>query len=89
MEDVILLRALGDGLGHADAPRGRHVLEKVRASDLVTTLPRRLLLVLGAAPDCLFPPPVALAPLRVRAIWHSRSQADEGVAWLRETLAAR
>jgi DNA-binding transcriptional LysR family regulator len=64
------------------------VVEQVRASDLVTTLPRRLLLALGAPPDRLFPPPVALQPLRVRVVWHPRAQADAGVTWLRQSLLA-
>lgn len=63
------------------------VVEQVLASDLVTTLPRRLLRALGAPPDRLFPPPVALQPIRVRAVWHPRAHADPGVTWLRQSLA--
>lgn len=62
------------------------VVEQVRASDLVTTLPRRLLIALGAPPERLFPPPVELPPLRVRAVWHPRAHGDPGVAWLRQSL---
>ena len=41
---------------------------------------------LGAPPALLHPAPVTLAPLRVRAVWHSRVQGDPGVAWLRQSL---
>ncbi len=62
------------------------VVDLVRSSDLVTTLPRRLLLALGASPEILFPPPLPLPPLRVRVVWHPRVQEDPGVSWLRRSL---
>ncbi len=77
------------GLHRRVAVRVAHflgVVDLVRRSDLVTTLPRRLLLALGAPPDRLFPPPVPLPPLRVRVVWHPRVQADPGVTWLRQLL---
>jgi DNA-binding transcriptional LysR family regulator len=77
------------GLHRRVAVRMAHflgVVDLVRASDMVTTLPRRLLLALGAPPDRLFPPPVALPPLRVRVVWHPRVHADPGVTWLRQLL---
>lgn len=83
-------RALGTlGLRRRVAVRVAHflgVLEQIRPSDLVTTLPRRLLRALGAPPERLFPTPVALPPLRVRVVWHPRAHADPGVAWLRQSL---
>ena len=62
------------------------VVELVRDSAMITTLPRRLLHALGAPPALLHPAPVTLSPLRVRAVWHSRVQGDPGVAWLRQSL---
>lgn len=83
-------RALGAaGLRRRVAVQTAHflgVVEQVRGSDLVTTLPRRLLLALGVPTERLFAPPVALPPLRVRVVWHPRAQADPGVAWLRQSL---
>ncbi len=62
------------------------VVDLIRASDLVTTLPRQLLLALGAPPERLLPPPLALPKLMVRVVWHERVHADPGVVWLRRTL---
>ena len=62
------------------------VVELVRDSAMITTLPRRLLLALGAPVACLHPTPVELAPLRIRVVWHPRVQGDPGVAWLRQSL---
>jgi DNA-binding transcriptional LysR family regulator len=63
------------------------VVEQVRNSDLITTLPRRLLLALCAPPERLLPPPIPLPTLRVRVVWHPRVQGDPGVVWLRQSLA--
>lgn len=62
------------------------VVDLIGASDLVTTLPRQLLLALGAPPERLLPPPLALPKLMVRVVWHERVHADPGVVWLRKTL---
>ncbi|MFM2245768.1 MAG: hypothetical protein RL071_1842 [Pseudomonadota bacterium] len=62
------------------------VVDIVRDSAMVTTLPRRLLEALGAPPSLLHTPPVAVPPLRIRAVWHPRVQGDAGVAWLRQSL---
>jgi DNA-binding transcriptional LysR family regulator len=62
------------------------VVDLIGASDLVTTLPRQLLLALGAPRERLLPPPLALPKLMVRVVWHERVHADPGVAWLRRTL---
>lgn len=62
------------------------VVDLIGSSDLVTTLPRQLLIALGAPPERLFPPPLELPTLRVRVVWHERVHADPGVAWLRRTL---
>ena len=56
-------------------------------SDCVCTLPRRFLAKFPGGLD-LFKPPIELAPMRLLALWHPRSQADQGHAWLRETLYA-
>ncbi len=62
------------------------VVELVRESPMIITLPRRLLEALGAPTDRLHPTPLTLPPLRIRTIWHSRVHNDPGVAWLRQSL---
>jgi DNA-binding transcriptional LysR family regulator len=61
----------------------------VEATDLVTTLPARLVdrwtkryKVVGV------PPPLALPPVRIAALWHARLAEDPLSRWVRERLAA-
>lgn len=62
------------------------VVEIVRDSQLITTLPRRLLQAMGAPEDRIHAAPLQLPPLRVRVVWHPRTQRDAGIAWLRQSL---
>jgi DNA-binding transcriptional LysR family regulator len=57
------------------------------ASDCVCTLPRRFFGRFASELD-LFLPPVELRATRLLALWHPRSQQDQGHAWFREQLYA-
>jgi len=54
-------------------------------SDCICTLPRRFLMRFAHELD-LTPPPLALPPARIVALWHPRNQEDAGHAWLRDRL---
>lgn len=56
-------------------------------NDCVCTLPRRFLERFAKELD-LFAPPVELASTRLWALWHPRSQDDQGHTWFRERLYA-
>lgn len=61
-------------------------LDIVATTDLVLTLPGRLAAAL-APPGLLHrPPPLALPPIRLLALWHPRVDAEPGHQWLRERL---
>jgi DNA-binding transcriptional LysR family regulator len=57
------------------------------SSDLVCTMPRRFFLRHAGELD-LFLPPIELPRMQMLVLWHSRSQGDQGHAWLREQLYA-
>lgn len=57
----------------------------IAGSDLLCTLPARMLRRFDAALD-LFQPPVSLKPVAINAYWHPRHQEDTGHRWLREQL---
>lgn len=59
----------------------------IAGSDLLCTLPARMLRQFGASLD-LFEPPISLQPIGVGAYWHPRHQEDPGHRWLREQLFA-
>lgn len=59
----------------------------VEASDLLCTLPERLLGRLAATLD-LFDPPFILPSFGLSAFWHPRNQDDPGHGWLREQVVA-
>ena len=77
--------------------RTRHVAVSVQSyapvpavlatSDCVCTMPRRFFARHAAQLD-LFPPPVPLEHIRILALWHARSQVDQGHAWLRNEVYA-
>ena len=59
----------------------------VAGSDLICTLPGRLLKPFAASLD-LFEPPLDLAALQIVAYWHLRQQDDPAHQWLRGQLFA-
>jgi len=59
----------------------------IAGSDLLCTLPTRMLRRFDAALD-LFAPPVSLKAVAISAYWHPRHQEDLGHRWLREQLFA-
>lgn len=59
----------------------------VAGSDLLCTLPARMLRHFGTSLD-VFEPPIALQSIGVGAYWHPRQQEDPGHRWLREQLFA-
>ncbi|WP_026790210.1 LysR family transcriptional regulator [Pleomorphomonas oryzae] len=59
----------------------------IAGSDLLCTLPARMLRHFDASLD-LFEPPVSLKPIGVGAYWHPRQQEDPGHQWLRKQLFA-
>ena len=58
----------------------------VSASDLLCTLPRRLLSRFSTALD-LFDPPFELLDYELSAFWHPRRQDDPAHIWLRDRIA--
>jgi DNA-binding transcriptional LysR family regulator len=59
----------------------------LETSDLVCTLPRRLLARFSGTLE-LFEPPLELKEFGLSMIWHRRSHDDEGHRWLRAQLDA-
>lgn len=57
------------------------------SSDCVCTMPRRFFRAHAQALD-LFAPPIELPATQMLALWHPRSQSDQGHTWLREQLYA-
>jgi DNA-binding transcriptional LysR family regulator len=59
----------------------------VSNSDLVATIPRRLAeQFAGTMKLAVFKPPVAIPPLRVNMLWHSRLNDESSHRWLRELI---
>lgn len=63
------------------------VMELVRTTDLVVTLPERLARALLLPGLDIYPPPVPLPPLTLVSLWHPRTHADPAHRWLRERVA--
>ncbi|RWB66478.1 LysR family transcriptional regulator [Mesorhizobium sp.] len=59
----------------------------VAGSDLLCTLPTRMLRHFDASLD-LFAPPISLKTIGISAYWHPRHQEDPGHQWLRAQLFA-
>ncbi|WP_024888903.1 LysR family transcriptional regulator [Luteimonas huabeiensis] len=57
----------------------------VAATDLLCTLPRRLLQRFSASLD-LFDPPLDLPALSINAYWHPRTREDDASVWFREQI---
>ncbi|HIE1389157.1 TPA: LysR family transcriptional regulator [Pseudomonas aeruginosa] len=57
----------------------------VANTDLLCTLPRRLLQRFGASLD-LFAPPLKLSEVAISAYWHPRTRDDDASIWFREQL---
>jgi DNA-binding transcriptional LysR family regulator len=86
-------RALGElGLGRrvvVTVPTFAAALDLVATTDLVATLPERLVRLLPPSQLealSVTPPPVPLAPFRLLALWHARADADPAHRWLRGLL---
>jgi LysR family transcriptional regulator, transcriptional activator of nodD3 and syrA len=60
----------------------------VARTDLVLTLPRRVLDAADAARLRVSRPPLALDDFAVQLVWHPRADRDAGAAWLRDQLVA-
>ncbi len=59
----------------------------VASSDLVATIPRAFVTVLGARPAVkTLPHPLDLPKVEIRLLWHERFHADAASRWLREQL---
>lgn len=85
--DQALARA---GLGRKVALAVPGFLEAARmvaGSDLVTTLPERMLRASGYPLD-IVPPPCELPPLAMQIAWHPRDTRDPRHEWLREQVTA-
>ena len=62
-------------------------VQLVRASDMLTTLPRGVLSSFSSDTLQVFEPPVAVGPIALHAGWHERLRHDAPHAWLRGVLA--
>lgn len=59
----------------------------LQGTDLIATLPERLVSTLNpSAPVRVFPPPLRMPETREVLVWHKRNEPDPGHAWLREML---
>lgn len=57
------------------------------STDAILTIPRRAMQQLAAQHHLVtFEPPVEIAEVRYRMIWHERTHADAGAVWLRQKL---
>ena len=61
-------------------------VELVATTDLVLTIPRRLAELLCPPGMLVRPPPLALDPIQIVALWHGRHHRDPGHRWLRDQL---
>ncbi len=57
----------------------------VAGTDLLCTLPRRMLQRFARTLD-IFPPPLPLQPIAIGMYWHPKNSQDPANAWLREQL---
>jgi DNA-binding transcriptional LysR family regulator len=60
----------------------------VARTDLVLTVPRRVLETADTSGLRIAKPPLPLAAFGVHLIWHRRAETDLGASWLREQIAA-
>jgi len=58
------------------------------ASDLLTSLPARLLPILAPRGHRSFEIPLPLPPIEYRLVWHRRRDADPAGLWLRDLIAS-
>lgn len=57
------------------------------STDAILTIPTRAMRPLAAAHGLVtFQPPVEIAEVRYRMIWHERTHADSGAVWLRQKM---
>lgn len=59
--------------------------EVLRGSDLIATLPRRLVAAQAAGLRCA-EPPLPMPQFDIEAVWHGTTHADEAHAWFRQQL---
>lgn len=60
----------------------------IEGTDLILTIAEKVF-VQGISEHCvMFEPPIAIAPLDFQMIWHERSDADNALNWLRETIVS-
>ena len=80
------------GLSRRVAMRVPHFLVApaiVAQTDLVLTLPRRLLRIMAGISNLLVTkPPLAIPPFDVQLVWHRRAADDPGSLWLRDQIVA-
>ena len=57
----------------------------VAGTDLMCTLPERMLKLFASTLD-LFAPPLPLQPITINMYWHPKNSQDPANAWLREQL---
>ncbi|NVB80394.1 MAG: LysR family transcriptional regulator [Kofleriaceae bacterium] len=79
------------GLARRVAMRVPHFLVApaiVARTDLVLTLPRRVLAVATDRRLRVTKPPIPLSDFAVQLVWHRRSDSDAGATWLREQIIA-
>ncbi|HMI93987.1 MAG TPA: LysR family transcriptional regulator [Polyangiales bacterium] len=60
----------------------------VARTDLVLTVPRRVLEVVDTSELRISKPPLPLEPFAVHLVWHRRAERDPGATWLRERIGA-
>ena len=61
----------------------------VAATDLIATLPTRVVDALASQRDLVkLPPPIALDGFDVAMVWHERNHHDPGQRWLRDQVVA-
>lgn len=60
----------------------------VARTDLVLTVPRRVLEIVDTSLLRIAEPPLALEAFGVHLVWHRRSERDPGATWLRERIGA-
>lgn len=59
----------------------------VASSDLIATIPRAFVTVLGATPPVeILPHPLSLPKVEIKLLWHERYHADAASRWLRDQL---
>jgi DNA-binding transcriptional LysR family regulator len=88
---VVDLALQARGLARRVAMRVPHFLVApaiIARTDLVLTLPRRVLAVASDRRLRVSKPPLRLPDVAVQVVWHRRSDGDAGATWLREQIIA-